>query len=106
MLKKPVKVCCLRLTYRLLPHLLRVYQNIANEAANLDLGYRIVMTLMRYHLQSYHCLFMDNFFTSVHMAIDLLHFSVWDNACNEAGVPEDAVRCTSPEGRVSEVDKQ
>jgi len=39
-----------------------------NEAANLDLGYRIVMILMHYHLQSYHHLFVDNFFTSVHMA--------------------------------------
>ena len=39
--------------------------------AKLDLGYRVVMSLMRRHLHSYHHLYADNFFTSVHLAVDL-----------------------------------
>ena len=39
--------------------------------ANLDLGNRVVMSLMRRHLHSYHHLYADNFFTSVHLAVDL-----------------------------------
>ena len=42
-----------------------------NAGANLDLGYRVVMSLMRRHLHSYHHLYADNFFTSVHLAVDL-----------------------------------
>ena len=39
---------------------------------NLDLGYRVVMRLMRPYLHKYHHLYADNFFTSVHLAVDML----------------------------------
>ena len=44
----------------------------AEDDANMDLGYRVVMKLMRRHLLSYHHLYADNYFTSVHLAVDLL----------------------------------
>ena len=48
-----------------------VYTGSSESAgANLDLGYRVVMSLMRRHLHSYHHLYADNFFTSVHLAVD------------------------------------
>ena len=51
-----------------------VYTGTSTDgAANLDLGYRVVMRLMRHHLLSYHHLYADNYFTSVHLAVDLLH---------------------------------
>ena len=43
-----------------------------NPAVNLDLGYRVVMELMRHHLLRHHHLYADNYFTSVHLAADLL----------------------------------
>ena len=43
-----------------------------NPGVNLDLGYRVVMELMHYHLLRHHHLYADNYFTSVHLAADLL----------------------------------
>ena len=52
----------------------RVYTGTEVDAPhlNLDLGYRVTMDLMDSHLQRHHHLFADNFFTSVHLANDLL----------------------------------
>ena len=44
----------------------------ADAAVNLDLGYRVTMELLRNHLLHYQHVFADNFFTSVHLAEDLL----------------------------------
>ena len=43
-----------------------------DEQLNLDLGYKVVMRLMRNYLLRYHHVYADNFFTSVHLAEDLL----------------------------------
>ena len=45
-----------------------VYTGAADGPADLGLGYRVVMTLMRRHLLSQHHLYTDNYFTSVHLA--------------------------------------
>ena len=52
----------------------RVYTGTEVDAPhlNLDLGYRVTMDLMDSHLQRHHHVFADNFFTSVHLANDLL----------------------------------
>ena len=42
------------------------------ETYGLDLGYRVVLSLMRNYLHCNRCVFADNFFTSVHLARDLL----------------------------------
>ena len=43
-----------------------------DEQLNLDLGYKVVMRLMRNNLLRYHHVYADNLFTSVHLAEDLL----------------------------------
>ena len=43
-----------------------------DQAVNLDLGYKVVMRLMRNYLHRYHHVYADNFFTSVHLADALL----------------------------------
>ena len=43
-----------------------------DEQLNLDRGYKVVMRLMRNYLLRYHHVYADNFFTSVHLAEDLL----------------------------------
>ena len=48
-----------------------VYTGAEEQTFNLDLGYRVVMRLMRRYLLSYHHLYADNYFTSVHLAVDL-----------------------------------
>ena len=52
----------------------RVYTGTEVDAphCNLVLGYRVTMELMDSHLQRHHHVFADNFFTSVHLAKDLL----------------------------------
>ena len=42
------------------------------QGVNLDLGYKVVMRLMRDYLQKYHHVYADNYFTSVHLADALL----------------------------------
>ena len=48
-----------------------------NDANGLDLGYRVVMHLMSRHLTKRHHLYADNFFTSVHLAADLLQANTY-----------------------------
>ena len=77
MLKKPVKwgvkVWCLCDSHTGYCLAFSVYSETSTDgAANLDLGYRVVMRLMRHHLLSYRHLYADNF-TSVHLGVDLLH---------------------------------
>ena len=51
----------------------RVYCGSDREqGVNLDLGYKVVMSLMRDYLQKYHHVYADNYFTSVHLANALL----------------------------------
>ena len=42
------------------------------QAVNLDLGYKVVMRLMRNYRHRHHHVYADNFFTSVHLAEALL----------------------------------
>ena len=43
-----------------------------DQAVNLDLGYKVVMRVIRNYLHRYHHVYPDNFFTSVHLADALL----------------------------------
>ena len=50
-----------------------VYTGASNDDNNgMDLGYRVIMRLMRGYLSANRCVFADNYFTSVHLAKDLL----------------------------------
>ena len=44
---------------------------------NLDLGYKVVMSLMKNYLQKYHHVYADNYFTSVHLADALLQADIY-----------------------------
>ena len=48
-----------------------------NPGVNLDLGYPLVMELMRHHLLHHHHPYADNYFTSVHSAADLLQVDTY-----------------------------
>ena len=57
---------------------LSVYTGAPNDDNNgIDLGYRIVMQLMCDYLSSNRCVFADNYFTSVHLAKDLLQAATY-----------------------------
>ena len=48
------------------------YTGAEEETFNLDLEYRVVMQLMHRRLLRYHHVYADNYFTTVHLAEDLL----------------------------------
>ena len=54
-----------------------VYTGAMNDAAGLDFGYDVAMSLMRRHLRRRHHLYADSFFTSVHLAVDLLRANTY-----------------------------
>ena len=50
----------------------QIYTGSENKTKEKGLGYRVVMDLMEPYFHKGHCLFIDNFYTSVKLLIDLL----------------------------------
>ena len=84
-----------------------VYTGAEEETFNLDLGYRVVIRLMRRYTLSYHHLYADNYFTSVHLAVDLRQADTYlcgTTRATRREFPNSLARCCSTEaGRFSQV---